>query len=335
MYDGPTISCEHWAELGGHGPSAGPLIPLPLQGCRVGGPSRVNHEPRGPATRIAGGQRRYPQPGKGAKVTSLGVRDAQAVPSGCDLRWVTPAGPCLSLPTGSRENKCDMGWELCLPWGRESSPSPAFPCPIPEQHAPAGGTPACSLQEKRRKQLGGSCSFSSHPASSPTVRRRTRCHRPVQAYAHGRLHTHELTSVCTHTKARGAFMPADTRIHMHAQMHTCGCAHAQPLPDGTRAPCRATSCARAAVGRHRQPRLLPKAGSPIAQGHGGAPRGTQTLRAELSCGPQAQRVGTTEPGAAGIHRAATWHLPPARPPEHRCWLSGWITAVTSSSTTFP
>lgn len=51
--------------------------------------------------------------------------------------------------------------------------------------------------------------------------------------------------------------------------------------------------------------------------------------------PQAQRVGTTESGAADIHRAATWHLPPALCPEHRCSLAGWITAITLSSITFP
>lgn len=51
--------------------------------------------------------------------------------------------------------------------------------------------------------------------------------------------------------------------------------------------------------------------------------------------PQAQCVSTTELGAADTHPVAMWHLPPARCPEQRCSLSGWITAVALSSITSP
>lgn len=164
-----------------------------------------------------------------------GVRDAQAVPSNCDPALVTLAGPCLSFPAGSKENERDVGWELSLPWGRESSPSPAFPCPVPGQRAPAGGTPGRSLRGKRRKQLGGSCSFSSHPTSSPTVHRRTRCCWHVQMYAHGCLHMHVLISVCMHTKAQGCIYAcrhthtyACTYVFVFTHAYTYTCTHAAP-----------------------------------------------------------------------------------------------------------
>lgn len=71
MYAGPTTSCQHWAELGGHGPSAGLLTrtaPSPPQGCGTRPETTMSHGDQPPA-QLVGGEGPT-QPGKGGKVTN-------------------------------------------------------------------------------------------------------------------------------------------------------------------------------------------------------------------------------------------------------------------------
>lgn len=168
---------------------------------------------------------------------SLGVKDAQAMPGGCDPRWVTLAGPCLSFPAESRENERNVRDEPAK--GQGELPKPCLPLPRPRTACPHRWDTCRSLRGKRRKQLGGSCSFGSH-----------RLPLPWYAGAHAaastcrRMHTGACTHmylqacVCTQ-KHRAAFMPANTHIHMHAymclyaHMRTRTHAQTQPLPDGT------------------------------------------------------------------------------------------------------
>lgn len=150
--------------------------------------------------------------------------------------------------------------------GQGELPQPCLPLPRTSTvwgHGTAHGTPTRSLRGERRKQLGGPRGCT--PTRLLSLGQREHALQP--AHAGRRVHTGACS--CVYLQAW---------VHLHPLTHTCTCAHTQPLPDRTRAPRRATgppnpmrSCAQAAVGRRRQPRLWLKVGGPSAQGHGGAP----------------------------------------------------------------
>jgi len=244
--------------------------------------------------------------------------------------WVTLAGPRRHFPAGNQGNEHDVVWELSPPWGSESSPSPAFPCPVPGQRGrasgtPARGTPARSLGGKEKETAWRFPQFwlpPGFPSPSTPASAGVRTLVPAHAVpcAHGstgmplRLpaHTYVCTHICASMHAR-----VHARLRVRSPLQTGPERHVGP--QGPQTP----SCERAAVGRHGQPPLW----VPLLRDMQGPLRGTQTAPAHC--------VGTTEPGAADTRRVALRRLPPTRCPEHRCPRPGWMTAVTSSSVTFP